>query len=287
MATLIGRNSLCVGATTGIGKAIAIELAKDKSNVAIVGRSLNEGEKTLALLREVYPGGKHAFVACDASVMKNIDVMCNIVKSKYDKLDYCVVSQGTASLSSRTETSDGADIKLALHYYGRIHVIRSMLPLMKRAASQNGDPRVLSVLSGGVHSAYTNFDDLELRKSYSLRNAANAACFYNDLGLDQLARENSEITFIHASPGVVRTRWGHEFPLPLKVLGRMFQYCFAMTPEACGQNMCRVLKDGQFKGGLRILVQTKLAAKLLPAHTDEARATVWAHTLDFLEKTTA
>ena len=68
---------------------------------------------------------------------------------------------------------------------------------------------MLSILSGGVHSPYTNLEDLSLRKSFSIANAANAAGFYNDLALDYLAAKEKEegfnTTFIHAAPGTIRT----------------------------------------------------------------------------------
>ena len=35
---------------------------------------------------------------------------------------------------------------------------------------------------------------------YSLKNAADAAGFYNDIGLDCLAREHPTVAFVHAAP---------------------------------------------------------------------------------------
>ena len=40
--------------------------------------------------------------------------------------------------------------------------------------------------------------------SYSLKNAADAAGFYNDCALDKLSEENPGVAFIHAAPGLVR-----------------------------------------------------------------------------------
>ncbi len=47
---------------------------------------------------------------------------------------------------------------------------------------QAPDPRVMSVLSGGVHGPYSSLkSDIALETTYSLKNAADAAGFYNDL----------------------------------------------------------------------------------------------------------
>jgi hypothetical protein len=46
--------------------------------------------------------------------------------------------------------------------------------------------------------------DPELKENYSLVNAADSAGFYNYLMLDDFSKENPEVTFIHAAPGMVR-----------------------------------------------------------------------------------
>eukprot|EP00501_MAST-03F_sp_TOSAG23-6_P000725 GSMAST32.ASY1.ANO1.753.1 assembled CDS len=58
----------------------------------------------------------------------------------------------------------------------------------------------MSVLSAGVHSPYKHWkEDTELSKHYSIKNAADAAGFYNDIIFDSLHLDeaNSDITFIH------------------------------------------------------------------------------------------
>lgn len=40
--------------------------------------------------------------------------------------------------------------------------------------------------------------------SYGLKAAADAAGFYNDIAMDSFARENPEVSFIHAAPGGVK-----------------------------------------------------------------------------------
>lgn len=59
------------------------------------------------------------------------------------------------------------------------------------------------MLSAGVHSPYPHVDDDPgLQRHYSIANAANAAGYYNDLGLDALARQpgNENVVFVHAAP---------------------------------------------------------------------------------------
>jgi len=110
-----------------------------------------------------------------------------------------------------TPTVDGNDEKLTLHYWGRMALISELLPALRAAP----EARVISVLSGGVHSAFPAFaTDPELKHSYSIKAAADAAGFYNDLGLDAFAVQstNANIAIVHAAPGFVQTSWGTEMP---------------------------------------------------------------------------
>jgi NAD(P)-dependent dehydrogenase (short-subunit alcohol dehydrogenase family) len=202
--------ALVIGGTSGIGYGIARSLAKEGCNVTISGRSKERGEEIVGELKELSGNREDlefGFVACNSFLIKNIKQMTDEYKQKNDTLDILVLTQGMATIQGLTETPEGIDEKLALHYYGRFAYILFLLPLLRKSTAP---PKVLSVLSGGVHSPYAQYaTDPMLKTNYSLGNAANAAGFYNDLAVDTLSKqpENSNITFIHSAPGFVRYCW--------------------------------------------------------------------------------
>lgn len=106
--------------------------------------------------------------------------------------------------------------------------IFSLLPsLQNHPAARPSSARVLSVLSAGLHSPYTDYQaHPDLSDNYSLKAAADAAGFYNDLTLDSLARENPSVSFIHFAPGMVASSWGTEMPVLVK--GKLFVLSFAV-----------------------------------------------------------
>ena len=57
-------NVVCVGATQGIGKAIALRIGTKFSaaNVTIIGRNEEEGSKVLSELRSRNPQGVHTMI---------------------------------------------------------------------------------------------------------------------------------------------------------------------------------------------------------------------------------
>ena len=65
-----------------------------------------------------------------------------------------VMSQGMATIQGYTPTSDGLDQKLSLHYYSRVVLAKALAPLLAKSA----DPRVLTVLSAGVHGPFKSYE---------------------------------------------------------------------------------------------------------------------------------
>ncbi|KAL3928928.1 MAG: hypothetical protein SGBAC_012429, partial [Bacillariaceae sp.] len=155
---------------------------------------------------------------------------------------------------------------------------------------------ILSVLSGGVHSPYKNYEsDFSLKDGYSNNNAANAAGFYNDLGLDALARSNPSMNFIHSAPGFVNTNWGTELNPVLRAMVRCVQN-LGRTPADCAEFMAGpsifasaygddlapkhedvgVICVGGTAGNAKPSTVTK-------GHTAEARDFVWKKTIETLK----
>lgn len=234
--TVAGKRALVCGGTSGIGEGIAKRLAKANYQVTIVGRDPTRGSEIVRELNEL-GGSGHDFIPCDAFLLSNAKSCANEFTSRHPgPLDALVLTQGMATIADRSETSEGIDKKLSLHYYSRMAFIASLLPKLREAPS----PRVMTVLSGGVHSAYPNWrEDPELKTHFTLSNAANAAGFYNDLAVDALSQDpaNSNVIFVHAAPGFVRTRWGTEMPWYIKGLVRAVAL-FATSPEDCAEYMC-------------------------------------------------
>jgi NAD(P)-dependent dehydrogenase (short-subunit alcohol dehydrogenase family) len=291
-ANFIGRNAIVVGGTSGIGMGIAVRLAAANYSVTLVGRNADRAKEIIEEMTK--KGGKqHEFVSCDAQHIRNLREMARSYAEKHSTLDVLVQTQGIATTQGRTETQEGLDQKMAIHYYGRMALINAFLPLLRSTAASEppAAPKVLSVLSAGVHGVYQNYaTDPELRDNYSLKNAADAAGFYNDLCLDSFAKqpENKGITFIHAAPGIVNTNWGTELNFVLRGLVRLVQP-LATSTEECAEYMCLPIlspsscPDYTPEGSVVLIGAKGDPAKKSDRH-EEARETIWKHTQDVLDK---
>lgn len=237
--------ALIVGATSGIGRSIALNLAKTypESNITIAGRSVERGQEIVRLARESRVGGesvaqglgKIEFKQVDACVMDDVKRFVKEYREaelkatdgkKVPQVDILVLSQGIFTTQGRTPAHEGSqlDQKMALHYYSRMLFIDELLkpvatpsPSPSSATSKDATPLlspsaiIMSVLDGKGSSAtskHINWSDLDLRgpNIYGLRSAAEHCMGMTDIQFQDLAKtQQASRTFVHAFPGFVAT----------------------------------------------------------------------------------
>ncbi|CAK7231270.1 hypothetical protein SBRCBS47491_007874 [Sporothrix bragantina] len=227
--------ALVVGGTGGIGYAIACRIAAESKSSTVIISGRNKPQDIQHANIEFRP--------LDASSMHSIKQYTNAYKSvppAEKDLDLLVLTQGIFSLAGRTETSEGIDRKMALHYYGRQLLIRELLPVLK------DDAKVVIVLDGvrGGPPAKLNWDDLDLKTHYSLGNAANHCISMTDAMVQAYAAQQrgqnaGKRHFIHAYPGVVQTNITNSLPWFLRPVTRALGHLFAVTPDTCAEHMVR------------------------------------------------
>ena len=178
-----------VGGNSGIGRAMAEAFAKQtkgRANIIIIARNKESAENVIAEFPSPPPasesGGvviKHEFIACDASVMKNVHDTTQELLRRLDKINILVTSVGYLA-TSRVDTADGVDASLALRYYARAKFIEELTPLLSKAKAAGEDARAMTILAA-VQGAEVNLDDLDLDKKWSMALSANACGSYNDV----------------------------------------------------------------------------------------------------------
>jgi NAD(P)-dependent dehydrogenase (short-subunit alcohol dehydrogenase family) len=84
--------ALVTGGNAGIGKAVALEFARQGARVVVAARRVSEGEETVAMIREL--GGDARFVATDVTSTSDVKAMVAACVSQYGGLDYAVNNAG-------------------------------------------------------------------------------------------------------------------------------------------------------------------------------------------------
>jgi NAD(P)-dependent dehydrogenase (short-subunit alcohol dehydrogenase family) len=184
------------GATRGIGRAAAIELARRGAEVALVGRDLERVRLVAEEAAAAGGGGRvHGHVA-DLALMSNVRVLADEIRDRYEHVDVLANNAG-ALFASRKETSEGFEQTFALN-----HLAPFLLTNLLRDRLAGG--RVVTTASRAHKSARLDLDDLQSKKSYSPRvYAISKLC--NVLFTRELARRAPELHANCFHPGVVRT----------------------------------------------------------------------------------
>ncbi|CAF2812015.1 unnamed protein product [Rotaria sp. Silwood2] len=174
-------NVVVVGGTSGIGRAIALSIARHcpSANITIIGRNESAANAILPQL-----GSNSKFLRADVSLMSEI----RAVTKKINAVDMLVLSQGILTMAGRTPTTENIDNKLALHYYGRIVFVQELLPLLR--SSPNGGKILFVLDSVNGNPSKINWNDMALENTYSLSSAANHAVTFTDHAIQYFASQS-------------------------------------------------------------------------------------------------
>ncbi len=145
---LAGRVMAVTGATSGLGRATAEQLAQDGATVIVVGRDAAKTERTVADLRRSTGNERISAVIADLGDLDSVRRAAAEIRRAHDRLD--VLIHNAASLShERHLTSDGTEVTVAIQVVGPF-LLTSLLLDRLRAAEPG---RVITVSSGGMYSA--------------------------------------------------------------------------------------------------------------------------------------
>lgn len=227
--------ALAVGGTSGIGFAMACRVAAEASSAAvtIAGRTKPQN----------IPYSNIDFRPLDASLMCQINQFADayrsdILQSLNQKLDLLIMTQGVMTTAGRTETPEGVDRKMAIHYYGKQLLIREFLPVMQ------DDGKIIIVFDAWLGSPdKLHWDDLDLKSRYSLGNAAAHCQSMNDAMVQWFAAQQRQQQadgvsgarrhFVHAYPGGVSSGLWRELPWYLRAVGRVSMGLLGVSPATC------------------------------------------------------
>ena len=200
-----GKVCLVTGATSGIGKMTALELATKGATVVIVGRSAERCQSTLAEI-EALTGSKNLdYFVCDLSSFVEVRRLSQEFLARYNKLNVLVNNAGAIFMRKQNST-DGLEMTWALNHFAYFWLTCLLIDVLKASSPS----RIVNVSSDAHKRA--NLDDVpNFRESMPIGyiNYANTKLanilFTNHLSF---TLKSTGITVNALHPGVVATNFG-------------------------------------------------------------------------------
>jgi NAD(P)-dependent dehydrogenase (short-subunit alcohol dehydrogenase family) len=252
---------LVTGATDGLGKRVAGELAAKGTTVLLHGRSPERLEATLEELRGQTSSQKVGSYVADFSSLGAVRDLADRILSEYDRLDMLVNNAGII-VQERKESEDGYELTFAVNYLSHFLLTRLLLPLLKDSAPA----RVVNVASAG--QSPIDFDDPMLERGYDAMSAYSMSKLAQIMFTFELAERLS-------GTGVSVNALHPASLMDTKMVLDTFGYTMS-TVEEGSEAVVRLVISQEVEGVTgRYFDGTREARANRQAYDKEARQTLW------------
>ncbi len=194
---------MITGANAGIGKSMAIQLAKKNYHIIMVCRNRERGKLALEEIKTQSGNSKIDLMIADLGDLKTIKPLVDQFVTKFSRLDVLINNAGVFH-QKRVVSVDGFEMIFAVAHLGHFYLTMLLLEILRRSTPA----RIINV-SSDIHRYFTiNFDDLMFEKKYASQKAYGSAKFANVLFTKHLARklQGTGVTVNAFHPGHVRTK---------------------------------------------------------------------------------
>jgi 3-oxoacyl-[acyl-carrier protein] reductase len=235
------KSALVTGSATGVGRAVAVALAKRGLAVAVnYSRSQKEAEETAA---EVRRAGVPALL-CKANVADNAAVRAMVARCReeFGGLDVLVNNAGTTHFIDHTDldalTDEVWDDIFAVNLKGTFYACRASMPLLRE---RNGS--IVNVTSvAGLQGVGSSIPYAASKAALNCLTKSLARAFAPGVRVNAVA------------PGPILTRWleGHEEMVERSLQGTPMGR--ASTPEDVAEAVVFLALDGAMMTGQVVVV---------------------------------
>jgi len=230
------------GVTSGIGKALALDIAETGETLVMIARNADRGSIALKEIALASQNPNIDLQLCDLSILSSVRNVAGILKSRWKKIDV-LINNASVYKRKRATTLDGYEEMFATNYLGPFLLTNLLLELLQVAVQTNGSARILNVTAPST--VELNFDDLQSEKEFNSLNAFGATKMANLLFTLALARrlDNTGISVNAVHPGLARSGLMKESFVPL----RLFTWLISSPPQKVSKNVAQAAIAPEFK----------------------------------------
>lgn len=159
MDSISEKTILITGATDGLGRRTAEELASRGARVLLHGRDPERAVETRREIEEKTGNDSLGYYLADLSSFEQVRGMAEQIRSREERMDVLVNNAGVI-LPERREAGGGVEMTFAVNYLSHFLLTRLLLPLLRKSSPA----RVVNVASVGQRPL--DFDDVMLKRGY-------------------------------------------------------------------------------------------------------------------------
>jgi len=163
MQAISDRVILVTGATDGLGRQVARDLADQGATVLLHGRNRKKGETYLSEIRSATGNDKLKYYNADFSSLEAVHRLAEELCADQRRLDVLINNAGVGGrpgAGTRRESADGHELCFAVNYLAAYLLTHRLLPLLR----QSSPARIVNVSSVGQWPI--DFDDVMLERAY-------------------------------------------------------------------------------------------------------------------------
>ena len=249
-----GKTVLITGASSGIGKAAAMKIAKAGGIPLLVARSLDKLERTRQEIEDL--GGTAYVYSADVSDADAIDELVNRVLADHPAVDVLVNNAGKSirrSIELSYERFHDFERTIKINYLGTIKLTMGLLPHMRQRKSG----LVVNVSSIGVQTNPPRFS------AYVASKAALDA-WTRVVGSETIS-DNVHFTTIHMP--LVRT--------PMIAPTKIYDSFPTISPDEAADLICEAIRAQPKHIGTRLGTFGEVSYALFPKAVDEILSTAY------------
>jgi NAD(P)-dependent dehydrogenase (short-subunit alcohol dehydrogenase family) len=190
---------LVTGATDGLGRGVAQQLAAGGATVLVHGRDDERGAATIRDIGDATGNERLRWYRADLASLADVRVLAERVTAEEPRLDALVNNAGIGTTlpggGARQVSADGYELRFQVNHLAHYLLTRLLLPLVERSAPA----RIVNVSSAG--QAPIDFDDVMLERRYEgylayCRSKLAQIMFTIDLA-DELAGRDVTVNALH------------------------------------------------------------------------------------------
>jgi retinol dehydrogenase 12 len=213
---------LITGATEGVGKATATELARKGFAIVVAARNAAKA-KTVTKEIAVATGNSDVdYIIADLRSLTQLRQLSETFERRYPRLDVLINNAGIV-MPERVLTEDGYETTFQVNYLSQFHLTHLLLDALKRSPLSG---RIINLSSSVYRAGKFDPDNLQSERRFSPLRSYAASKLLVRLFTIELANRlaGTPISANAAHPGVVRTQ------MMLRVPGGLRAISYAALP---------------------------------------------------------